>query len=410
MGAYTGTGDLLKGGRGATIAGIPVVHSRRDCGYYHQRGVLMVPDEALDELLAALGRLGIGEKGTSIDPIGRTGITQVHISVNRPTDVLIEQLGGTIPVEPGYILFPTTHVKGFAARRPAPVRPSAIPLEPRKGKGANVNIGVVDLGFFAPDKAGHPDWAVSGVVLDDEIPLPNPAATHPPFVGHGNAIVGILKQLAPDAKIYTSTIESTSTDAPGGTSDRRLGEAIEKLLSAHRIHILVIPFGGSTRHGLMPVTERVLQPHLNSTLMIASAGNDGIDPTLYPAVDPDVVGTASWRERTLDLGWLQKVCGTVVTPLAALGKYNLAPWSNQGTAAQLGAPGVSVPAPFITGALKIDSGTLDRPTGVKPLRFDGWALFTGTSFAAAVAAGCIAGDVGGDCAPSPEELAASVLR
>jgi hypothetical protein len=158
----------------------------------------------------------------------------------------------------------------------------------------------------------------------------------------------------------------------------------------------------------MPVTERVLQPHFESTLMFASAGNDGIDPTVYPAVDPDVVGTGSWRRRTMDLGWLDKTCATVSSPLHALGKHSLAGWSNQGIAARLGAPGVSVPAPFLGGTYKIDSGSLDRPAGVKDLRFEGWALFTGTSFAVAVAAGCVAAQVGGQCAPSPDELAASV--
>jgi hypothetical protein len=110
----------------------------------------------------------------------------------------------------------------------------------------------------------------------------------------------------------------------------------------------------------------------------------------------------------MDLGWLDKTCATVSSPLHALGKHSLAGWSNQGIAARLGAPGVSVPAPFLGGTYKIDSGSLDRPAGVKDLRFEGWALFTGTSFAVAVAAGCVAAQVGGQCAPSPDELAASV--
>ncbi len=60
MGAYEGTGDLIKGGRGSTIGGIPVAHSDTGSHYYFQKGVLMVPEEALDELLQALGRLGLG--------------------------------------------------------------------------------------------------------------------------------------------------------------------------------------------------------------------------------------------------------------------------------------------------------------------------------------------------------------
>jgi hypothetical protein len=402
-------GDPPGWGPGAKIDGISIDHSSRKCGFYFQRGVLMVPDEALDELLAALGGLGDAGRRVRVEPIEGTGITQVRVPFRRPTDVLIDELGGSLPVEPGYIAMAAPHIKGLAAARPASVNPDKIPTEPRRGKGKNVSVGVVDLGFFSPEKAGHPSWAIEKVVLDKEMQLPDPTQPQFPYVGHGNAIIGIIKQLAPEATVYTSTIQSSPGDAPGGTSDRRLGEAIERLLSRHRVHILVIPFGGSTRHGLMPVTERVLQPHVDSTLILASAGNDGVDPTVYPAADPDVMGTGAWRRDTLRLGWLNEVCATVMSPHAALGKYRLAGWSNQGIAAQLGAPGVAVPAPFIRGKLKIGSGSLDTD-GPKTIKFDGWGLFTGTSFSVAVAAGCIAGTVSGKCAPSPEHLAAAAIR
>jgi hypothetical protein len=269
---------------------------------------------------------------------------------------------------------------------------------------------VVDLGFFDPAKAGHPAWATRGVELDEVMDLPDPRLNHYPYVGHGNAIVGILKQLAPAATVYTSTIESQPSDAPGGTTDRRLGEAIERLLCQHRIHILVIPFGGSTRLGSMPVTESVLDPHLGSPLVFASAGNDGLDPTMYPAVDPEVVGTGSWKRRSSDLGWLSKACRTVASPLRSLGSLTLADWSNKGIAVQLGAAGVGVPAPFIKGTLKIRAGYLDKPAAIRSALFDGWGLFTGTSFAAAVAAGCVAGEVGGTSCPTPEALGLAVHK
>jgi hypothetical protein len=98
-----------------------------------------------------------------------------------------------------------------------------------------------------------------------------------------------------------------------------------------------------------------------------------------------------------------------MSPHAGLGKYRLADWSNQGIAAQLGAPGIAVPAPFVKGRFNVGPGTLD-PAGTKWIGFDGWGLFTGTSFAVAVAAGCIAGTVGGKFPPSPENLAAAAIR
>ncbi len=410
MGALEGTGDLLEGGRGATIGGISIAHSEQECGYYFQRGVLMVPNEALDELLQGLGRLGLTAKQARIERVGETGITHVRLQTRRPIDKLIEQLGGTIPVEPSYVLFPATHVKGFSARRPAPAPRRAIPRGPLRGRGTNVNIGVVDLGFFDPKKAGHPAWATTGVVLDKEMGLPQPGVIHNSYVGHGNAIIGILKQLAPSATVYTSTIESQPSDAPGGTTDRRLAEAIARLMACHRIHILVIPFGGSTRLGTMPVTESVLDPNLGSTLIVASAGNDGLDPTLYPAVDPDIVGAGSWKRKAIDLGWLSKACASVESPLRSLGSLNLADWSNKGIAVQLGAAGEYVPTPFVKATLKIRAGSLDTPAGVRAVPFDGWGLFTGTSFSAAVAAGCIAGEVGGTTPPTPEKLGAAAQK
>jgi hypothetical protein len=411
MGAYQGTGNLLDGGRGATIGGVGVAHSTTAGAYYYQRGILIVPTEAEDELLAALTRSGIGEEHRTIAVHHGFGMTEIRYRSRRrghEADRLVEELGGTIPVEPGYILFPATHIGGFAARRPVPAPPRTVPSRPRRGRGKGVNIGVVDLGFYDPAKAGHPRWAVDGVVLDTTMPLPDPAATHYPFVGHGNAIVGILKQLAPEATVYTGTIESRPSDAPGGTSDRLLAEAISRLLCTHRIHILVVPFGGATRLGAMPMTERALEPYLDATLVIASAGNDGIDPTVYPAVDPAVVGVGAWAPRAIRLGWLAKGCESVLSP-ASPGRPPFAPWSNRGIASQLGAVGVAVPAPFVTAKLAITAGTQDPP-GTSTLSFSGWGLFTGTSFAAPVAAGCIAGAVGGDTCPTPEALRAAAIR
>jgi hypothetical protein len=100
----------------------------------------------------------------------------------------------------------------------------------------------------------------------------------------------------------------------------------------------------------------------------------------------------------------------VASPLRSLGSLTLADWSNKGIAVQLGAAGIAVPAPFVKGTLKIRPGTLDKPAAIRTARFDGWGLFTGTSFAAAVAAGCTAGEVGGDSCPTPEALGAAVSK
>ncbi len=388
MSVKQGPGDAVWRSRGAKLGGRKVAHSRTGIPYYYREGVVVVPAERLDDLRAALRRAKIAGKEVRVSDIPPSGYAEVTIDrKGTRVDALVEDLGADLDVEPDYVAFPGTHVKGFAASRPAPYRAKVSP-RPRRGRGAGVVVGVVDLSFFDPAKAGHPPWATAGVHIDAAGAVPRNDRVHPPYVGHGNAVIGIVKQLAPDATVVAVTIPSAPGDTPGITSDRALATAIERILCRNKIHILVIPFGGSTRHGTMPLTEAALEPYLPTTSVYASAGNDGLDPTTYPAVDPEVFGVGAWSADAAKLGWTGRACRSVLRPDAAFGRLGLATWSNRGAAAALGAPGVAVPAPFVTGDLRIRPGAADRSGPASSQRFDGWALFTGTSFAAAVAAGC----------------------
>ena len=388
MSVMQGPGDTVWRNRGARLRERKVTHSRTGIPYYYREGVVIVPAERVDDLRAALRRAKIGGKEVRVTDIPGSGYAEVTIDrKGLRVDALVEDLGADLEAEPDYVAFPGTHVKGFAAARPSPYR-AKVPPRPRKGRGAGVVVGVVDLAFFDPVEAGHPSWATAGVFIDAVGPVPRNDRIHPPYVGHGNAVIGIVKQLAPDATVVAATIPSAPGDTPGITSDRALAAAIERILCRNKIHILVIPFGGSTRHGVMPLTEAALEPYLSTTAVYASAGNDGLDPTTYPAVDPDVFGVGAWSLGAAKLGWTGRACRTVLRPDAALGRLGLAKWSNRGAAAALGAAGIAVPAPFVTGDLRIRPGTGDRSGSATSQRFDGWGLFTGTSFAAAVAAGC----------------------
>jgi subtilisin family serine protease len=61
----------------------------------------------------------------------------------------------------------------------------------------------------------------------------------------------------------------------------------------------------------------------------------------------------------------------------------LAPWSNRGDWLDLAAPGKDLLSTYIDGELRPD-------TLPKPIPYDGWAIWSGTSFAAAVVSGAIA--------------------
>ncbi|MCH7668786.1 MAG: S8/S53 family peptidase [Acidobacteria bacterium] len=353
----------------------------------------MADAAAADEVLSALRTMGV--EVSTIVPIGNTDLVSIAVDARTSIDHVASLLNGSLPVEPNHVLTTHSHLGGLGVLRPQAVDPSKIPTRELKGRGAGVTIGVVDSSFYAPGDAGHPVWAIDGIVFDTVAPVPSTAGVHDVSIGHGNAVVSIIKQLAPQALVFTSTVHTEKGDVAGAMSDCSVAAAIEELLGKHRIHILVLPLGGSTRAGAMPAITRALDPYLASTVVIASAGNNGDDPTVYPASDPDVVGVAAWRSTAVDLGYAKGAAKVVMEPFAGLPKLSLAPWSNGGVCAQLAAPGVRVPTPFLTGSFAIRGG--DKNTGdyVTTQNFDGWALFTGTSFAAPIAAGVAAGEVGG---------------
>lgn len=379
----------------AKVGGKRIRHSGKRFGseYHYVTGEMVADAAAADDVVTALRTMGV--EVSSVVPIGNSDLVTISVDAARSIDQIVSLLNGSLPVEPNHVLTTHSHIGGPGVLRPKAVDPSNIPTRELKGRGAGVTIGVVDSSFYDPGDAGHPAWAIDGIVFDTVAPMPSTAGTHDVSIGHGNAVVSIIKQLAPEALVVTSTVHTEKGDVAGGMSDCSVAAAIEELLGKHRIHILVLPLGGSTRAGAMPAITRALEPYLTSTVIIASAGNNGDDPTVYPASDPDVVGVAAWKSTAVDLGYVQGAAKVVMEPFAGLPKLSLAPWSNSGVCAQLAAPGVRVPAPFLTGSYAIRGGDKNTGAYVTTQNFNGWALFTGTSFAAPIAAGVTAGAVGG---------------
>jgi len=387
----------------ARVGGKRIRHSGKGVGgaYYYVTGELVADSGAVDDVLVALRRIDIAECPTT--PVGDTGLVTIEVDTRTRIDQLVNLLSGPLAVEPNHVLTTHFHLGGLAVLRPQAVDPAKIATRPLKGRGECVTIGVIDSSFYDPVAAGHPSWATEGVDFDVVGALPAERSTHSVTVGHGNAVVSIIKQLAPESRVVTATVATAKGDVPGTMSDTALANAIERLLGEHRVHMLVLPLGGSTRSGAMPATARALDPYLGSTVVIASAGNSGDDPTVYPASDPDVVGVGAWKSSAMDLAYARGAAKVVLAPYAGLPKLALAPWSNSGVCAQLAAPGVRVPAPFLTGTYTIEGGEKNTGDFVSKQNFKGWALFTGTSFAAPIAAGVAAGAVGGSV-PSVSDI------
>ena len=174
--------------------------------------------------------------------------------------------------------------------------------------------------------------------------------------GHGTFISGIVRQICPDAEIYTCGVLTSF----GEGSVSGVLHAVERVLAlVGPVDVVVMSFGGYFTNDDPGLFGPELRRLLGNAIPIASAGNDGSTRPYFPAALPDVIG----------------VGGLAVTGRA---------WfSNFGSWVDACAPAIDVVSTFFT-------GLTERLHGEPRRHFDGWARWSGTSFAAPKVAALIA--------------------
>jgi hypothetical protein len=144
--------------------------------------------------------------------------------------------------------------------------------------GAGVDVLVVDTGLV-PDYLKHPTLA--GVTGDLRAPVPEGEVTQ--YYGHGTFIAGVLKNVAPGVNVTVSN----QLQHAGSISEFHLGEQLLDALADWRPsegppgrwpHIISLSAGAPTEDGrpLRGLEEfiRQLAKH-DETVLVAAAGNDG---------------------------------------------------------------------------------------------------------------------------------------
>jgi len=238
-----------------------------------------------------------------------------------------------------------TWVEGWA--QPAP-RPS--------GPGRGVRVGVLDTGLFR-----HP-WLAGGWAARFSDIIPDGAVV-PEADGHATFITGLVLSRAPGALVEVRQILR-----PDGTADSwSVAEGIVRF-GHHGLDVLNLSFVCYTEDGEPPLVLATAMDRLDpDVVVVAAAGNhgeiggQGVKPA-WPAALDDViaVGVAENAGRRAEF-----------SPNA--------PWVDLHT------EGVDLRSTFLMRA---------RPTaGDPPTNFQGWAIWSGTSFAAALVSGAIAAGV-----------------
>jgi thermitase len=182
--------------------------------------------------------------------------------------------------------------------------------------------------------------------------------------GHGTFVTGCVRLVAPESTIVV--YRAVDTEGMGTSYD--VAHAIIRA-AEHGADIIHMSLGTMTVDNLPPLpfilamdTAVNMRPHL---LVVASAGNTGLETPMFPAAMKGVVGVGA---LAADL-----------TP---------ALWSNHGFWLTCSAVGVGITSTFVEG----DERHTDATGTVVTQHFDhnAWAIWSGTSFSAPQIAGAVA--------------------
>lgn len=192
---------------------------------------------------------------------------------------------------------------------------------------------------------------------DAEIADEDTDSNRDPAAGHGTHVAGIIARGAPDARIV---VRRVLTSPVGLVSELDTVDALRNATDGGA-HLINCSFGGTTLFDAPPLaTERALAQLPPEVVVVAAAGNDGMERPRWPAAS----------KRVIAVGAVGRDEG---------GDWKQVDFSSWGWWVDCCAPGVKIPSTFLCW----DGGD-DEPV------FEGFATWSGTSFAAPAVTAAIA--------------------
>jgi len=247
--------------------------------------------------------------------------------------------------------------------RPAPAGTPTAELAARLGAPAtptSATVIVLDTGFagsFKPAALATAPVQVGG--SDVDAPDEDGNGEVDPAAGHGTFIAGVVEQVAPGTNLAVHRVLTTMGDGDEWSIAACIaGLAVDDPART----VLNLSFGGYVYEDALALAWAIRGIQAAGVVVVASAGNDATCRPTYPAALPGVIG------------------------VGAVGPSGPAPFTNYGAWVRACAPGVDILSSFFQGF----NGSEPPADGVDPDAFAGWALWSGTSFAAPVVAGALA--------------------
>ncbi|MEJ7846261.1 MAG: S8 family serine peptidase [Acidimicrobiales bacterium] len=374
----------------------------------HRRDVLVVATEDLNDerLVANLRDIGVDDdqhrKEAERANGAGLGFGTLRLG-NRlgvvDATVFLRSLDGRRPlrVGPDHLLWPMQARGMFPASPPVPAPSGAAARRARQRVvdncgDAEVRVAVLDTGVVAGATGHDPLLARCVVASEDDSLWDASAGALRHWVGaHGTFAAGVLA--AASEGVARIDMRDLCHALPGGpplVADTALATVLAEVL-ARGARVVNLSLGGPTALDLGTLAlslvvsrasgragRRGKGPSTSDAVVVAAAGNEGTTQAMFPAALKGVVAVAA-----LDAGG------------------SPTPWTNRGPWVDCAALGDGVVGPHVRG--------MGAPHGGAPAQaFDGWARWSGTSFAAPHVAGRIAAALAAG-AGSARVAAATVL-
>ncbi|MDH3752560.1 MAG: S8/S53 family peptidase [Acidimicrobiia bacterium] len=242
-------------------------------------------------------------------------------------------------------------------------RPAAKPADVPKPSGpGRATVAILDTGLDPGNRADLVPVVDTEPDPDSEQPDENGDGYLDLAAGHGTFIAGIVRRAAPTATIVVDRV----IEPDGDGDDARIAMALIRLAGEANQHTVVnLSFSGYTDDDqpLLSLERAIARLQMKDAVVVAAAGNNADCRIKWPAALPDVIG------------------------VAALDACDRAIFSNYGAWVRACAPGVDVVSNFFAGF----DGAFDTKPDID--EFDGWAMWSGTSFSAPRVAGAIANEM-----------------
>ena len=274
--------------------------------------------------------------------------------------------GSRLNIAPNHVFGGEPEYHGGPAGEPRSAKPFSESAFSPAGTEAGTEpptIAVLDTGYDQAAQTLHPGLAtrldLAGCEPEDAV-LPTGYLAREG--GHGTFISGIIMRVAPQARI-----RQVGVLTPAGVTDDRT-VALELARAARDgIGVINLSLGGYTNHDEPPLAMALTLTHLtNDVAIVAAAGNNRRVRPFWPAAFKRVVSVGALDTRD--------------------GEIRRASFSNHGWWVDVYAPGVRILSTYLQGIWKL-------PSEHEPRSIDGFAYWSGTSFAAPQVAAMIASKV-----------------